>query len=68
MARHAAYTTRAELTEAELARYRRELEAARHRLGADSPLVNSEAYKAGLRARIVRERVDTPETMEGGDE
>ena len=56
MLRHAGYITRNALTDEEKERFDRELAAAYFRLGNDSPLVNSNAYRAGLRARIVRER------------
>lgn len=53
--RHAGYVTRSSLTDTERARFDREMEDAWKRLGRDSPLVRSEAYAAGMRARIVRE-------------
>lgn len=56
--RHAGYVTRNALTEAEQAEYRRLADEYRRRLGPDSPLLNSPAFAAGLRARIVRERTE----------
>lgn len=56
MTRHATYVQRSSLTDEERERYDRELTSAFQRLGRDSPLVRSEAYRAGIRARIVRER------------
>lgn len=56
MTRHAGYVTRAMLNDEERDRYDREMVQAFQRLGRDSPLVRSEAYKAGMRARIIRER------------
>ena len=53
--RHAGYVQRSSLTDLERETYNREMEKLWQRLGRDSPLLRSEAAKAGLRARIVRE-------------
>lgn len=56
--RHAPYYTRASLTDREREEFDRQYTDAFRRLGRDSPLVRSEAYCAGLRARIVRESTE----------
>lgn len=57
--RHANYVQRCELTADEQERFDHEMLQAWKRLGRDSPLVRSEAYQAGIRARIVRDRSES---------
>lgn len=66
--RHASYIERSDLTPGQRERYDEALADAYRRLGSDSPLVNSPAYRAGLAGRIVRETREQQERLREDDE